>query len=277
MSRLAILKALWCLILFVPGGVSAEQQRYDAFAEVLKTFVDPEGMVDYSGLQKSRESLDAFADELARFPKESYEKLGEEEQIAFWINAYNALTLKAIIDNYPIKSGFFTSLAFPKNSIRQIKGVWDDLKFEVMGEKRTLNEIEHEILRKEFKEPRIHVALVCAAKSCPRLRNEPYYGERLEEQFADQTKHFLNSDRNFRVSADEQTVRLSKIFDWFGEDFIGAYPWQGDNPGYGGKEQAVLAFIGPFLPPEQSEQLRAKKFDVEYADYDWSLNEQGAD
>jgi len=109
---------------------------------VLKAYVDNTGMVDHRGLKANRGKLDAFARELAELPRAAYDRWSDRQKVAFWINAYNALTLQVIIDNYPIKSGFFASLKYPKNSIRQISGVWDKITFPVMGKRMTLEGME---------------------------------------------------------------------------------------------------------------------------------------
>ncbi|MHC4215019.1 MAG: DUF547 domain-containing protein, partial [Planctomycetota bacterium] len=156
--------------------------KYVDYARVLKKYVDANGMVNYKGLKKDRGRLDAYVGSIASLKRKSYDKWNDKDKIAFWLNAYNGFTLKSIIDNYPIKSSFWRSRVYPKNSIRQIKGVWTSLKFDVMGSKLSLKHIEHEILRKKFNEPRIHVAMVCAAMGCPPLRNEPYEGKKLDKQ-----------------------------------------------------------------------------------------------
>ncbi len=195
-------------------------------------------------------------------------------KVALWTNAYNALTLKAIIDHYPIKPGLISGIAYPDDSIRQIPGVWDRLEFLVMDRRVTLNEIEHEILRPQFNEPRIHVALGCAAMGCPPLRPEPFTGERLDEQLDDQTRRFLGNPRQFRIDRERGVVYLSSIFQWFGEDFIPTYAPQEGFAGHSDKERTSLNFVSGYLPPEQAEYLRTGDYRIEYLDYDWSLNEQ---
>ncbi len=147
---------------------------YEDYSVILANYVDGEGRVDYKKLKKNETKLMAFIHSLESLEPDVYRSWHKEEKIAFWINAYNALTLEAIVKNYPIKSSFFKSLRFPKNSIRQIPGVWNTMTFTVMEEEVTLDFIEHQVLRKEFQEPRIHLALVCTARGCPPLRKEPY-------------------------------------------------------------------------------------------------------
>ncbi len=255
-------------------GVAQERPDYETYGGVLSRFVDAGGMVDYEGLKRNRSALDAFVESLATVSRDEYAAWGAETKIAFWINAYNAITLKVIIDNYPIKSSFFLSLRFPDNSIRQIGGAWDEITHIVMGEEMTLNHIEHQILRENFNEPRIHLALVCAAMGCPPLRNEPYTGSRLGEQLHNQGRHFYNNPEKFRIDKDEKKVLLSSIFKWYGEDFTETFPPSERFIHYGEPESSVIAHIAPFLATEIRNMLEDDSFSVRYLYYDWSLNEQ---
>mgnify|MGYP001823553073 CR=1 FL=1 len=178
---------LFSLLILAAISVKAD------YASVLEEYVDVNGMVDYAGLQANREPLDAYIRSLAQPDTDGW---SEQEWIAFWINAYNARTLQVVIDHYPIEN---TRWLQPKDGIRQISGAWDKLTAPILEKDRTLDEIEHDILRKEYNEPRIHMALVCAARSCPKLRNEPYVGEMLDEQLADQSRDFLSHPDRFEV------------------------------------------------------------------------------
>jgi len=253
---------------------AGKQFDYDDYAAILKTYVDNQGMVNYKELQVNREKLDAFVFSIGKLNPEVYEQWGEKEKIAFWTNVYNALTLKAIVDNYPIKSSFFKSRRYPKNSIRQISGVWNKLKFTVMGREMTLNDIEHETLRKHFNEPRIHLALVCAAMGCPPLRNEPFTGDKLDAQLDDQTHLFLKNSQKFRIERNKQIVYLSSIFKWFGKDFVVSYGTDEKFAGYDKTKRAVLNFISKYLDANAREYLITGKYKIKYLDYDWSLNEK---
>jgi len=247
---------------------------YEGFSATLGKNVDDNGMVGYKTLKADRKALDKFAAAVGALPPEVYNGWTEAEKIAFWINAYNGLTLKAIIDHYPIEPSFIASLRFPKNSIRQIPGVWDKLKFRVMGGEMTLDEIEHSRLRRDFNEPRIHVALVCAAMGCPPLRDEPFTGEKLDGQLDDQTTRFLSDPEKFRIDRSKGRVYLSPIFKWFGGDFAKSYGTDAKFAGHGESERAVLSFIGAYLSESDAEYLSKGDYDIEYLDYDWSLNER---
>ncbi|HAK56148.1 MAG TPA: hypothetical protein DCP38_11815, partial [Acidobacteria bacterium] len=136
--------------------------------------------VDYGRLASDRVALDAAVDELSAVPRETFDAWSRAQRLAYWINAYNVLTLRVIVDHYPIR-GSWLSL-YPRSSIRQIDGVWDDITWHAGGRQVTLDEIEHDILRPTFAEPLVHFAINCAALSCPPLRGEPFVAERLEAQ-----------------------------------------------------------------------------------------------
>lgn len=247
---------------------------YDDYARVLRQYVDDAGMVDYEKLKANRTRLDRFVRSLGGLKKRTYRGWDEEAKIAFLVNAYNAITLKIIIDNYPIQAGWLGSLRFPKNSIRQIDGAFDGIKHRVMGRKMTLDEIEHQTLRKDFNEPRIHLALVCAAVSCPRLLDEPYVGEVLEQQLAVQARHFVGQPDNFRIDRGSSRVYLSEIFKWFGEDFIKTYGTDTNFTAFSAQKRAVLNYLQQHLNQKGRTYLLHADYSVKYLDYDWTLNAQ---
>ena len=247
---------------------------YDGYAKTLSAHVDGQGIVNYAVLKADRKGLDAFVSSLAALDPEVFGKWSDKEKIAFWINAYNALTLRVIIDNYPIKASFFSALRFPQNSIRQIKGVWDEIQFPVMGRNMTLDNIEHDTLRSKFDEPWIHVALVCAALGCPPLRNEPYISAKLESQLDDQARRFFKDPDKFRVDREEGHVYLSSIFKWFGGDFVKAYVSGTGFAGKGETERAVLNFASNYLDRDEKSYLEKGGYSISYLPYDWSLNEK---
>ncbi len=259
---------------YAAGSNHNSEFSYDSYAAVLRKHVDANGMVSYAALKESPAELHRFVLRLAGVDPKTYEAWDEQAKIAFWINAYNALTLKVIIDHYPIKAGLLSGMAYLDNSIRQIPGVWDKIQFLVMGRKITLKQIEHETLRAKFNEPRIHVALVCAAMGCPQLRNEPFVGRKLDEQLDDQSKGFVSNPAKFRIERDAGKVHLSSILKWFGEDFVKGYkPDAGFTSGDSDAERAVLHFISGYLPAEDAGYLKTVRYKVKYLDYDWSLNE----
>lgn len=241
--------------------------QYDDYRTALMAFVDANGQVDYAGLKDQRVYLDDFITSVERLDPKQYEVWSEQDKIALWINAYNALTLRAVIDHYPINPAMPNG-SYPKNSIRQIKGVWDFDKVNVMGQSITLGYIETKILRRDFHEPRVHVALVPAAVAGPMLRNEPYEGAKLDAQLDDQARKFLADPRHFRIDRTNKEVRVSEIFRWYADDFA-----TGAMPALFTKEHfAVQKFAGPYLNDADRAFLNDAR--VTYLPYDWALNEQ---
>jgi hypothetical protein len=233
----------------MPKPSLAFDQNHTEWATVLKTFTE-DGWVDYAALKVSRAGLDSYSKEVGEVSKEAYEAWSKEEKIAFWINAYNAFTVQTIVDHYPTKS------------IKKIPNVWGEKRFLVLGEKRSLNQIEHDILRKEFKEPRIHFALVCASIGCPALKDSPYTGKDLNSQLDSQVRDFLSDKSKAVYDEKTGTLQLSPIFKWYGEDF----------KEFGG----VLGFISlkakHYLPNEMEGKITPKT-KISWLGYNWDLNE----
>ncbi len=275
-GRLTSLSVVLLVALGGPAWGQSDPNGMDAslYGKTLKNHVNDRGMVNYKALKDDPQDLDAYLTALAGVTEEDYSQWEEPQQIAFWINAYNGLTLKSIIDNYPIKSSFFKSINTPKNSIRQIRGVWDKKTHRVMGKELSLNQIEHEILRVQFEEPRIHVALVRAAMGCPALRNEPYDGERLSRQLKDQSRRFLRNRAKLQILRVNKVVSLSAIFKWYAKDFPAAYRPRRPIGGHPKDTQAVIYYMSRHLDEPQKGFLLAGDYRVTYLDYDWSLNEQ---
>jgi len=231
---------------------------HHAFTELLRTHVDAAGMVDYAGLKAQHDEV--LAPYLRQLAETDPANLSRDARLAFWINAYNALTLKLIVDHYPVESiKDITPAGGP--SIPKLNAPWYVEVGEVGGRMRTLDEIEHDIIRERFDEPRIHFALVCAAISCPRLRQEAYTADRLDAQLDDQARTFLHATAKNQIPAGDETIRFSRIFQWFEGDF-------GDGTG------DVQRFIAPYFTGNVRQKLQRAAYEVDYMDYDWSLNEQ---
>lgn len=240
-------------------ALSTFDHDYHAWDQVLDGYTK-NGLVDYAALRKTPESLTAHFQTIRDVPRDAYNAWSRDQKIAFWINTYNAAAVQTVLNHYPLKKGLsWKALAFPANSIQQIPNVWDQKFIEVFGQKISLNHIEHEILRKEFQEPRIHFALVCASLGCPVLRDEPYVPERLDAQLDDQVARFLADAKKFRYDANSDTHYLSPIFKWFGEDFK--------------KAGGIVSFLKVHLAQEIGEKL-SDKTTLRWLDYDWSLNEK---
>jgi hypothetical protein len=203
--------------------------------------------VDYSSLKKDP-LFSGLASRLNSYSLEGLES--EKSKLTFWINVYNILAAKMITDHYPIES--------IKDAGSLFKSVWKQPAGKVGGKERTLNDIEHEILRK-MDEPRIHVAIVCASVSCPDLRLEAYSVERLNEQLDDQVEKFLQSrEKGMKLDEKKNRVYLSSIFKWFKEDFEG--------------KGGVLKYISQFAHKEEKKVLNNPKLKISYMDYNWRIN-----
>ena len=241
---------------------SAQGVDYTLYDDVLSTYVDDDGWVNYADLQPSRQLLDSFNNGLAEVDDATLSNWSEPEQIAFWINAYNSLTLKSIVDQTPLKP-----------SIKDITGVWRLRKHPINQNQKTLNEIEHDVLRVDFDEPRLHAAIVCAAISCPPLRNEAFTGENLDTQLDEQVEQRLARPDGLKIDKSAGEVKISKIFDWFGGDWIPSY---GVDAGFTGskEERAVLNFISNYVSDDDRAYLEAGEYTLSYFDYDWALNKQ---
>lgn len=243
---------------------------YEGFRTVLSAHIVGD-RVNYRPLQANRAGLDAVVATFARATSAEALAWSRAERLAFWINAYNAFTLRSIVDAYPIR-GSWLSL-YPKNSIRQIDGVFSGRRWSAAGRSLTLDDIEHKVLRADFQEPRVHFAINCASLGCPPLAAVPYTAAGLEAQLDAAAARYLASPRGLVV--DPGTIRLSKIFDWFGEDFEARFAPQGPT-GRSARDRALLAVVSQYGPPEAQAAARLPGARIGYLDYDWSLNDTAA-
>jgi hypothetical protein len=216
---------------------SGSAPSHAALDSLLQKYVDNTGKVNYKGLSGDKKALDAYCRMLSEHPVQ--ESWTREEKMVFWINAYNAFTLKLIVDNYPTKS------------ILQFDGgkTWDVKRIKIGEKKYSLNNIENDILRPQFKDARIHFAINCAAKSCPPLYNHAYTADQLEATLQARTLSFINDKKYNTITKDR--IYVSKIFDWYGADF-------GD--------------LKAFLEVYCVEKFK-KTANVSFQEYDWDLNE----
>ncbi len=239
---------------------------YDAYATLLRDHVNDSGRVDYHGLQRNRSGLDQFTAQMATLDPFVFARWSEKKKMAFWINAYNALTLKAVVDHYPVGS--------IKDIGNIVKSVWDKLKFRVMGRDLTLNQIEHSILRVEFAEPRIHMAINCASIGCPPLLTEPFTANKLDEQLRKTAREFFADGSRFRIDRKEKRVYLSPILRWFGKDFVAAYGGMQNRAKLSKKENAAVNFAMTYAKESDALFLRNQNFKLKWLYYDWNLNDQ---
>lgn len=246
------------LFLFIIFGVSLYgKSSHELFTEILSQYVK-DGKVNYDELRQD-ERLDKYIDQLSKTDPATIES--GEDKLAFWINTYNAFTLKIVCDNYPVESiKDLNAGGSLSNALN--KTVFDKDFIEINGAKMSLNHIENEIIRKKFDDPRIHFALVCAAVSCPPLRSEAYVGEKLDEQLNEQAKIFFSQkDKNY-FEVEKKVAHLSKLLDWYSGDF-------------GESDKEKLLFVSRFLPEETASAIKKNpgEWQIQYTDYNWALNE----
>jgi hypothetical protein len=249
-ERLSLFSLLSCFVFLRMPGLcwAADTVHNTLYADLLKKYVQ-DGVVNYQGLKNEEQKLDGY---LKALEATDTSKLSRDEQLAFYINAYNATTIKFILSAYP-----------------QIKSIWDlgsrvipwkspfrKKIVRIEGKVISLDDLEHGMIRPRFKDPRVHFAVNCASKSCPPLISEPYQGSILDQQLNASTRAFLNNPERNRL--DGNNLYVSKIFTWFAEDFNGD----------------VIGFFMRFAEEEVKAKLMENrdKIKVKYLDYDWSLN-----
>lgn len=252
---LAAFAMLMTSILATPAAARAQDTAI--FTEILHGYVK-EGNVDYKSLCADHR----LGQYIQKISEADPDRLSNgQDKLAFWINAYNAYTLKVICDHYPVKSIKDLS-SYGLAAILLKTTVWDRDFVVIHGSRTTLNHIEHEVIRPQFRDPRAHFALVCASRSCPPLRSEAFEGAKLSAQLDDQARIFLSDPSRNRFDLTSKKAHLSKIFDWYGKDF-------------GSNQNEMLTFISKFVkePVASSLKNNSERWDVSFLEYDWSLND----
>lgn len=240
---------------FVPPAPRLSRPRTTAtvdhagYDQLLKKYVDARGLVNYRAWQKDQQGLNQYLDQLSRNPPAA--GWSRPEQLAYWINAYNAYTIRLILDHYPVRS---IKDIGPKLQLPRLTTPWAAEFFRIGGEQMSLDHIEHGILRKQYDDPRIHFALVCAARSCPRLRREAYTAAKLNQQLDAQGQDFLNDQGKNRVGT--TSAQLSRYFEWYRGD------WTRNG-------QSVGSWVNRYSTTKLQDNAR-----ISYLEYNWQLNEQ---
>ncbi len=257
MRLLGFALAVICLVTLAPRPdepAAASSFDHAAFDSLLRRHVKGAD-VDYRAWKARPTDRAALAGYLARVATADTSGWSRGEQMAFWINAYNALTLERVLGAWPVSS--ITKIR-PTLGVLPGKGVWKE-KHRVAGAQVSLDDIEHQTLRRHFADPRIHFAVNCAAKSCPPLAGRAYSGAGLDVELETATRRFVGSGRYNSISRGKPWA-LSKIFEWYGEDFVAA-------------AGSVPAFVVRYLPEESVRGVDPAKVRWTTRSYDWSLNE----
>lgn len=221
-----------------------------------------DGLVYYRALKGERGRLDRYVASL-NVPPATYQGWSRAQQMAFWVNAYNAFVLQTVVNHYPMKG-----------TIAQISGAFDRASFRAAGKTVTLNQIEKTILP-EFKEPRLYLALGRGGVGSGRLRSEAYTGDRLEKQLADLQREFVNDRHMYRLDRLTNVLSVTPILSWREADFVAAYAESADKlfAQRSPLERAVIAFITPHLLPSEKEFVRKNEFKMAFLEMDWRLND----
>ena len=228
---------------------SSKPISHAAFDSLLRTYVDAKGFVNYEGFIKDSMAFKQYLALLSN-NQPNDKNWSRDEQMAYWINAYNAFTIQLICKYYPI-----ASIKDIKKGIPLVSDTWSINFIQIEGKSYNLNNIEHGILRPKFDDPRIHFAVNCASTSCPKLLNAAFTADKLSVQLDAAAKDFINDGIRNKIKS-PQKAELSKIFTWFAGDFRKTAP-------------SVTAFINRYADVKLADNV-----DISYLDYDWALNKQ---
>lgn len=270
---LSLIVSVIALGLSVPAYARFDQ-AHSLFSKCLSKYVctnktarNNRGLVKYADWQKDSKNLDLYLNSLSVLTEKEFDKFSDKEKEAFWINAYNACAIKAVLRNYPFKQ---TNKYNPANSIQQIENFWEKEKFKVLGRDYTLYEMEHAILRKQFAchDPRVHFAVVAAAKGAPELPDSAYVAAKLDSQLEDSIDDFMARRENLTIDPSKKLIRISQIFKWFPLDFSEAAHLEKRNPPPS-DDEIILVYLKkkyPHVIPKDTAR-------VIYSDFNWELNE----
>jgi hypothetical protein len=262
---------LTAILMLSSTVVQAFDHQHQILTQVLSDVVQlspnkKQTRIDYGLLYTQPEQLNQYLAALSSVKQSEYKLWTEDEQLSFLINAYNGFTLQLINQNYA---------KFQNGKVKSIKDLgsffsspWKQSFFTLLDEKHSLDDIEHDMIRVWFKHPRIHAALVCAAVSCPPLRNQAFVADKLNQQLDDQMRQFLSDDQRNTINLHDNRVDLSSIFKWYGEDF------EKGQQGFTSLKELIKVYQADIADdPQQLTWLQKQAFSIRYLDYDWRLND----
>jgi hypothetical protein len=262
---------LTAILILSSTVVQAFDHQHQILTQVLSDVVQlspnkKQTRIDYGLLYTQPEQLNQYLAALSSVKQSEYKLWTEDEQLSFLINAYNGFTLQLINQNYA---------KFQNGKVKSIKDLgsffsspWKQPFFTLLDEKHSLDDIEHDMIRVWFKHPRIHAALVCAAVSCPPLRNQAFVADKLNQQLDDQMRQFLSDDQRNTINLNDNRVDLSSIFKWYGEDF------EKGQQGFTSLKELIKVYQADIADdPQQLTWLQKQAFSIRYLDYDWRLND----
>lgn len=237
--------------LFTVGAYANDSIDYSVYDSLLKKYVS-DGMVNY--LKWKKDDFVVFENYILSLEKVSPDNLNANGKKAFWINTYNAFTIYAVLKHIPT-NGLLAKVF----SVQMIPGFFNKITYRVGGETLTLNDIENKKLREAFQDPRIHFALVCASRSCPKIQNIAFKETGLEDRLDNAARNFIQDADSNRLDQKNNILRLSEIFKWYGPDFIAS-------------SGTVVDFVKKYIGEEDGEYLSARAVKIQYLFYDWLVN-----
>lgn len=261
-----LLIALWTIPTTGVGVAGAQGTPSTGFERILDQYVR-DGFVYYAALRVERRAIDEVIASLATRPP-AFDAWSAERRLAYWINGYNALVLRTVIDAYPIRG---TAAAFPEKSVMQIPGMFTARAHQIAGERLTLQAIEDERIA-SFGDPRAHLALGRGAVGSPRLRSEPFRERDLDTQLASVVADFATTPRHVAVDRAAGQVMVNALLGWQSERFA-SLAGTDDGTGRSALERGVVSLIAPALFPSERAFLAENTFQLAYQDFDWRLND----
>jgi hypothetical protein len=280
-KKLSALKAatIVSLMLFLVSYASpatAFDKHHHLFAQELRRYVDAGG-VHYSKWKRDESGLNRYLQSLADLTAADYDKLSATDREALWLDVYDALTIKVVLDHYPIHGNI---PYYPEDSLRQIPDVWEAFKIDVAGRKLNLYQIEHDILRREVRDTRTHFTVSCAARGAGKTPTYAYTAKNLNRSLNEATKTFLADKENIQIDSDKKIVYVSKIFKWFPLDFALEAGFKKIPFPPPTDDDVVLGYLASHGPDDVEDALEdpadRSKYKVEYREFDWSLNDADA-
>lgn len=254
MSKRNIILILFLILsvrLLYPCNLLAKDFDYTIYTKLLEKYVS-DGKVDY--LTWKKKDSDVFKKYIEGLSDVSLEKMTDGEQKAFWINTYNAVTIYGVLNN--ISKNAFLAKVF---SVLMVRGFFDTIEHEIAGESLTLDNIENKKLRTGFNDPRVHFAIVCASKSCPKIQAQVFMAEGLDRRLDEAARLFIQDTTRNRLDKEKNILYSSQIFKWFSEDFI-------DEAG------SVTPYLKKYLSEKDAKYLSNHEIEIKYLHYSWLVN-----
>ena len=258
-----------------PANFPIDRFSHKEFETLLNTYVDDEGRINYEHWQSSPDSVAKLQSYLAAVSLYSPENAPQRfatrsDELAYWIYGYNAYVVNSVLDNWPINS--VTDLKAPIEAIKGL-GFFYRFRYRFGGENYSLRHVENDKIRKRYRDARIHFVLNCASESCPIMRPELATGEELDNLLTSSAAEFVSDERNVSFDHAHQTVFLSTIFKWYEEDFLNDLRMRGLS-----SERGLIDYVASIAPDSMQDDLAAiDDYDIEFQDYDWTLNKSGPD